>query len=91
MSTHVQNHLYTHMHIPEECWVCMHAKASAFNSVFSKMRSLSFSYSLGFYCVFCFFGCFLFVCYVVFGYLVFYKVRVKPTNNVTLDQINFFP
>lgn len=48
MSTHVQNHLHTHMHIPEECWVCMHTKASAFNSVFSKMISLSFSYSLGF-------------------------------------------
>ena len=74
-----------HMHSPNECWVCMHTEAhSVFNSVFPNLKSHSFSYSLGFY-------------WLVVGFLLmlswlgfFYKLRVKQTNSLNLNQMIFF-
>lgn len=82
---HMATNACAHMHSPNECWVCMHTKAhSVFNSVFPNLKSHSFSYSLGFY-------------WLVVGFLLmlswlgfFYKLRVKQTNSLNLNQMIFF-
>lgn len=90
--------LWAHMSKPTCTHTCLFPKSAGFACMQRLLRLIQcflkwdhiLSHIAWVFIVFFASLAFLFVCFVVFGYLVFYKVRVKPTNNMTLDQIIFF-